>query len=76
MKGASTEPWAKISNPPNRISTMMSGASQNFLRARMYAHKSENKSNMTYAVASAEPADTIHDCAISTRAARGQRGRA
>ncbi len=48
---------------------MMSGASQNFLRARMYAHKSENKSNMTYAVASAEPADTIHD-APTTNARR------
>ena len=44
---------------------MMSGASQNFLRVRMYAHKSENKSNMTYAVASAEQSDTIHDRASS-----------
>ena len=40
---------------------MMSGASQNFLRVRMYAHKSENKSNMMYAVASTGTAYTIHD---------------
>jgi hypothetical protein len=40
MKGATTEPWASISKPPNINIIMMIGASHNFLRTRRKAKSS------------------------------------
>jgi hypothetical protein len=40
MKGASTEPWAKINNKPINAITIMKGKSQSFLRLLKNIHSS------------------------------------
>ena len=40
MKGATTEPCAKISNPPIKSITRMIGANHNFFLTRRKAHSS------------------------------------
>ena len=47
MKGAMTDPCAKINKPPNSTITIMMGASQSFLRARKNAHISFKNDIMT-----------------------------
>src|SRR5262245_41566754 len=47
MKGATTEPCARISRVPRMSSTTTSGASQNFFRTRMKAQSSLKRSSIS-----------------------------
>src|ERR1700683_2519812 len=48
MKGATAEPFAKISRPPNSAMTIKTGSSQNFLRTRRNSQNSLRNESIEY----------------------------